>query len=427
MCQFYSLSKCLSPSDIRKVLSSLPRTLDETYERILVNISIEFQSKAINALKWIIYSQYHVDLEMLADAIVIDHEADPPFNLGDRLLDPSQLLEILPGLITTEGLFDHVEIAHFSVVEYLESARIVDGPANVFHLNESKANISITKGCFEILKSYSHPINQRLLGDYTREFSPLELHAWFYWPSYVESLNAPIDPEISRLVVDFAVNIDSIQQRHHYKIKPTLWSRAFIKSPGKPLDNGLYAACDWGAINTARIFLDAGADVDFQGEYLGTALQIAAKRNRPEIVRVLLDAGADVNSKAGTLGTPLQIAAAYGDLESVKLLLEAGADINLSGGKYGTALQAAAMSISDRPEMIRVLLEAGADVNLQAENGVTALQLAAAKGYLGIVKLLLEAGADINLTGGEYGTALEAAQKYKHEQVADMLLKAEAK
>jgi hypothetical protein len=320
VCQFHSLSKCLSPSELRKALSSLPRTLDETYERILVNIPKEFQSRAINALKWIIYSKFHPFLDELADAIVINHDADPPFNLGDRLSDPSRLLEILPGLITTEGPLDLLQIAHFSVVEYLASARIVDGPANIFHVERSKAIISITKDCFDILKSYAHPINQKLLGDSTRSFSPLEEHAWRYWADYVESLDTPIDPELSCLVVDFAVNFDSIQQRHHYKLPSTAWSRAFIKSPCKPLDNGLYTALShYEAENIAMIFLDAGAHVNFQKGHEGTALQLAARNSMPKIVRMLLDAGANANLVGRGKSTALQIATAKGNSKIVKL------------------------------------------------------------------------------------------------------------
>ena len=425
VCQFYSLSKCLSPSDIRKALSSLPRTLDETYERILVNIPIEFRSKAISALKWIIYGRARCTLEMLADAITINHEADPPFNLGDRLLDPSQLLEILPGLITTEDPRNSVQIAHFSVVEYLESARIVDGPANIFHFERSKAINFIIKDCFDLLKSYSHPINQQLLGDDAREYSTLQEHAWWYWDKYVELLNAPIDPEISRLVLDFVMNVEAIQERHHYTLPPTYWSRAIIKSPGKPLDNGLYTACHLQAPNIARIFLDAGADVNFQGGgHWCVPLQVAAGNNMLEMVRALLDAGADVNLQAEPEYTALITAAYNGYLEIVKLLLGRGADINVSGGRYGTALQAAATHGTTK--IVQLLLDAGADVNSQAGKRDTALQLAAAAGHQETVKLLLERGADINLSGGKYGTPLQQAVKRNSAEMVRALLDAGA-
>jgi ankyrin repeat protein len=402
----------------------LPRTLDETYERILVNIPIEFQSKAINALKWIIYGDDEITLEMLADAIAINHEADPPFNLGDRLLDPSQLLEILPGLITTEGPRNSVQIAHFSVVEYLESARIVDGPANVFHFEQSKAIISIIKGCFDILKSYMHPINQQLLGDDAREFSPLEKHANWNWYFYVESLSTPIDPEISRLVVNFVTNMKTIQQRHHYTLPRTVWSEAIVKRPGKPLDNCLYTACCNRAPNIARIFLDAGADVNFQGGRLGSPLQVAARRDMLEMVRVLLDAGADVNSKDGEFGTALQIAIVRGYLEIVKILLDAGADINSQAGERDTALYIA--TAEGYLEIVKLLLDRGADVNLRGGKYGTALQRAARACHLEIVKLLLDRGADVNLSGGKYGTALQAAATQDTTEIVQLLLDAGA-
>jgi ankyrin repeat protein len=444
VCQFDSLSKCLSSSDIRKALSSLPRTLDETYERILVNIPIEFQSKAINALKWIIYGKSDFcfvfyfrfssgfTLAMLADAIAINHEADPPFNLGDRLLDPSQLLEILPGLITTEGRRNSVQIAHFSIVEYLESARIVDGPANIFHFERSKAINSIIKDCFDLLKSYAHPINQQLLGDDARKIFPLEVHAWRKWYLYVESLSTPIDLEISRSVVDFVMNMKAIQERHHYTLPPTSWSIAFIESAGKPLENGLYTACDYRAPNIARMCLDAGADVNFQGSkgspfskagIEGTALQIAADRGYSEIVRLLLDAGADVNSQGGESGTALHIAAVHGYLEIVKILLDAGADVNLSCRLYGTVLGTAATY--NKIEIVRLLLDAGADINSQAGERGTALHIAATTGHLEIVKLLLDRGANTNLTG-KYGTALQGAAEGNEAEIVRVLLDAGA-
>ncbi len=403
----------------------MPRTLDETYERILVNIPKEFQSKAINALKWIIYCKFHPFLDELADAIVINHDADPPFNLGDRLSDPSRLLEILPGLITTEGPLDTPQIAHFSVVEYLASARIVDGPANIFHVERSKAIISITKDCFDILKSYAHPINQKLLGDNTRAFSPLEQHAWRHWADYIELLDTPIDPELSCLVVDFAVNFDSIQQRHHYKLPPTPWSRALIKSPCKPLDSGLYAAlAHCRAENIAMIFLDAGANVDFQEGDEGTALQLAVRKRMPKIIRMLLDAGADANLVAKKKSTALQSATVNGGLECVKLLLDAGAHVNSQAGMLGTPLHNAATC--GNLEMVKLLLGAGADVNVTSRKYSTALQVAARGNEVEIVRVLLGAGADVNWTGGIYGTALQAARMYDDEQVIDMLLKAGA-
>lgn len=135
ICQLDSLKKCLTPSDVRKALKSLPKTLDETYARILLSIDEEHQPKAIAALHWITYSRQPLRIEELAEAVVIDPKADPPFNPGDRLPDPRWLIEILSSLIviSQRPLFfnppgwvepdeaEEIRLAHFSVKEYLNS------------------------------------------------------------------------------------------------------------------------------------------------------------------------------------------------------------------------------------------------------------------------------------------------------------------
>lgn len=141
-------------------------------------------------------------LIQLQTLFVINPEADPPFNVNNRLPDPFWISEILPGLITfnsrllPSGNTRHViEIAHFSVVEYLESARILDGPALMFHLDEKQAKISILQDCLQLLKSSAHPTNQSLTvndgGDYF--FSPFAVlvdYARTYCKEHIELLSS---------------------------------------------------------------------------------------------------------------------------------------------------------------------------------------------------------------------------------------------
>jgi ankyrin repeat domain-containing protein 50 len=94
-----SLKKCLVLSDVRKTLKSSPKTPDETYARILLNIDAEHQSKAITALQRITYSCQPMSIEEVAEAVVIDPKAMPPFNPDNRLPDLRWLIEILSSLI----------------------------------------------------------------------------------------------------------------------------------------------------------------------------------------------------------------------------------------------------------------------------------------------------------------------------------------
>jgi ankyrin repeat protein len=430
VCQFHSLSKCLSHKDIRNALSSLPRTLDETYERILVNIPIDYQSKALTALQWIIYSGKELSLDQVSDAIIINPQADPPFSLADRPPEPRWILETLPGLVTIGGASQKLEIAHFSVVEYLESPRIMDTPVNMFRLDPSEANILLLKGCVNVLKSHSHLVNQTFLKDnngesQSFEVSPLCDYACEHWYKHVELLKPPIEEEIKSLVLAFAVNVDSILQGYFSELPMTIWTNPSWteRCPSEPLEKVLHIASRSGLTSIVTIALDAGANINLTLKDGPTALQRAIDGNWPETLRALVDAGADVNFECihkGLLTPLLQLAVYLSQKSTVKILLDAGADVNYNGGEYGSALQAA--SWSGNEDIIKLLLNAGADVNLKGGPYGSALQAASYWGDADSVKLLLDAGADVNQEGRRYSSALRGAWTGRYDGIMNLLL-----
>lgn len=106
-----------------------------------------------------------------------------------------------------------------------------------------------------------------------------------------------------------------------------------------PLDAAVFG----GAIESARLLLDRGADPNRSGKDDATPLEDAAYKGANAIVALLLDHGAGINHiNATTRTTPLYTAASSGKLETVKLLLERGADSSLCGPDRRSALQAAA-------------------------------------------------------------------------------------
>ena len=434
MCQFHSLSKCLSQKDVRNALSSLPRTLDETYERILVNIPIDYQSKALAALQWIIYSVDKLTLNQISDAIIINPQADPPFSLADRPPEPLWILETLPGLVTIDDASQYLEIAHFSVVEYLESPRIMDTPVNMFHLDPSKANTSILKDCVDVLKSHSHPVNQTILKDnngesQSFEVSPLCHYACEHGHDHVELLRPPIEAEIKSLILDFVVNVDSILQGCLSELPKTIWTDLSVaeKFPSGPLERGLHIASRYGLNNIVTVALDAGADINLTIKDGPTALQRAIDGNWPETVRALVDAGANINLEGvynGLIMTPLQLAVYLSQKATVKILLDAGASVDLKAGLSGSELQEA--SWNGEADIVMLLLDAGADVNLKGVPYGSALQAASKGGSREIVQLLINIGADVNLNGGEHGSALQAALWRGNADIVKLLLNAGA-
>ena len=119
------------------------------------------------------------------------------------------------------------------------------------------------------------------------------------------------------------------------------------------------------------MLLNNEANVNAEGEFLGTALQRAAFQVHTEVVKLLLNNEADVNAQNGHYGTALQAAALRGHIEMVKLFLNNGADVNAQGGICGNALNAAKSEMkewakhrredpNDYKEIIQILLNAGA-------------------------------------------------------------------
>jgi hypothetical protein len=145
-CQLDILGRLNSAADIRYSLTQLPKTLDETYERILANIPAESIKYAKRALHLLAFDLEITTLRSLAEAVIFD-EARCTFIEDDRLLDPKDILEICTCLITYDIMAAFredfkVQLAHYSVREYITSERI---KATTFKTAEIAANVLVAK------------------------------------------------------------------------------------------------------------------------------------------------------------------------------------------------------------------------------------------------------------------------------------------
>ena len=171
-----------------------------------------------------------------------------------------------------------------------------------------------------------------------------------------------------------------------------------------------------GDVDTVRVLLRSGADVnEAQGDGM-TALHWAARNDDVELAEVLIYAGGDLD--AGTrIGryTPLHVAAREGNSRVVEALLEAGSSPEAVTTNSGaTPLHLAASSGDSR--IVSQLIEHGADVEARdAKWGQTPLIFAAAMNRVEVIELLLGAGVDPN----QASRAVDVVEMSKADSEAD--------
>ena len=83
-------------------MKTLPKTLDEFYDRILLQIEEEDREQAHIALQWIAFAVRPITLGELAEAIIVNPHTEPALDEDDRVLHCKTLLDFLPaGLVST--------------------------------------------------------------------------------------------------------------------------------------------------------------------------------------------------------------------------------------------------------------------------------------------------------------------------------------
>lgn len=195
-CQLDALGRCLSLSDLRKAFRSLPKDLDDTYARILQSIEDDGNGHHVAKLmQWLAYSARPMSITEIAEVITVDAEDDPLADVERRLEDPYDMLTICSSLVTTvrqqatwdflnpSGDEEVLQFAHFSILEYLESSRIRNGPTEKFAIQYIRANTLIAESCITYLLQFD------LLQTDLKNFSvpqikmeyPLVKYASRYW------------------------------------------------------------------------------------------------------------------------------------------------------------------------------------------------------------------------------------------------------
>ena len=81
----------------------MPKTLDETYDRILLNIHEDYSQDVFKVLQWLAFSARPMKLVEVAEVIAIDFDDGPQINYDLQLQNPLDLLTICSSLVTVSS------------------------------------------------------------------------------------------------------------------------------------------------------------------------------------------------------------------------------------------------------------------------------------------------------------------------------------
>ncbi|BDD63641.1 hypothetical protein MAP00_008510 [Monascus purpureus] len=344
-CQFKAIRRVRNQIQLDKCLNTLPRDLDETYERILCNIDEEYVNDVRRVLTLLCFSRRPLTVNELIDAHAVDLSEPAHLDRDGRSYEHDDLVDICLGLIeimTTEDdngqNISAARIAHFSVQEYLQSDRILQQKAKCFAIQSAPANTEIAHICLVYLMEPK--LSNGLLDEARLTEFPLAHFAATYWFHHYANSSEGMD-EIEQLVVklftdktkSFAtwVRLHDIDDR--FTAFRPLRELPDLRRPIAEMATPVYYAALLGLwfVLSSILPIDSGDSevaelVNTQGGSYGNALQAASEGGHEKAVQILLDRGADVNAQGGYYGNALQAASEGGHERIVQMLLDRGAD-----------------------------------------------------------------------------------------------------
>ncbi|KAJ5725195.1 NACHT nucleoside triphosphatase [Penicillium malachiteum] len=426
-CQFNAFRRVRNRNQLDHCLRTLPRDLDETYERILCSIADEYVEDVRRVLTLLCFSTRPLTINELIDAHAVDLNDPPQLDRDGRLYEQDDIIDVCVGLVEVVATENYegrttptVRIAHFSVQEYLLSDRLIQQKSRMFAMKSAPANSEIAQICLVYLLEPTLSEGVFDEGKLTEfPFASFAASYWFHHYKNSEEEEA-IGNLASKLFKDKTKAFVSWVRLHNMDVGKIRGSYG----PAVDIATPVYYAALLGLDFVLNSILPAGSElsetVNIQGGYWGYALQAASFNGHEKAVQILLDRGADINIQYGNWGNALHAASFNGHEKVVQVLLDGGADVNIQHEYWGNILQAA--SLNGHEKVVQTLLDRGVNVNVQGGNWTNALQAASVSGHEKVVQILLDAGADVNMQDGYWGSALQAASLNGHDKVAQILL-----
>ena len=427
------LRQCL-PQSVRRTLAELPESLDDTYERVVMEIKRANQTHAYRMLQCLTVAVRPLTVAELAELLTFDFDAAkggiPKLNSDWRWKDHEQAVlstcSSLVTLVPNDGS-PVVQFSHFSVKEFLMSDRLAKSGRDIsqYHISLEDSHTILTQACLAVLLRDPDITNDT-------DSMPLAGYASGHWVTHARVDNVAsrvrdgmeflFDP--AKPYFEAWVQLRDFDRDHGFK------AASHSESGARPL---YYAALCGLPELVELLILKYPQYANAIGGRLGTALHAASFPShhlQPEVVRSLIRHGVGVDVRGQDNRTPLILASGWGECDTVQCLLEHGADVALYDVFRNTPLTLAAFR--GHVDKVRVLLDHNADVNSRDKSGRTPLLDAisgcstggfATSDYPQVARLLLEHGANANARDNEHRTPLHRVARNKlNAAIARVLL-----
>jgi hypothetical protein len=234
----------------------------------------EHRDYARRILQFLTFSKSPLTVEEIVDAIAVKTAKEPYFDLNNRMPDPTEVSRYCSSLVvivpTPSGQI--LQLAHFSVKEYLTSSRLDSDIALYFE--ELTASATIAQVCLAYLLQFKQEAPPQ---GFQARF-PLVQYSARYWMDHAAVAELK-NKDLQDLIQDLYCSLEGPYRVCYSLHRPDRPWEDFekIKQSGTPASPIYYAAVG-GLQKTVEMLLDKGADVNAQGGHYGNALQTASFR-----------------------------------------------------------------------------------------------------------------------------------------------------
>jgi ankyrin repeat protein len=451
-------------------VQALPRNLEKTFEQAFQMLEDEEEKMlAKRILQFVMFSNRPFDLSELVEAIAITSDTKTLDDVrSNSLREKSYVFELCGSLIRESQATSKIDLAHYSVYQFLQSPRLEGNRDNDLYLDKSGGNIELLTACIRYLTienisagGIPEEVEAALEDDdlyispdvFTN--TPFLQHAVSNWPAYASKVSdAELKDVWTSVLLPF---FEPSSNFFRFWVRKARYLHGYYKYP--PGITPLHVAAVHGLSGLARILLEdthlSKATWQISKATVGsrTPLHMAIENGQNSVIDLLLDL--DLTDSTDERGrSPLHLAIECANEQAVTKLISAGANVNhcekdgrtplfiaIENNWDGLAAQLSEMAspytaMPDGRGPLHLAAQTGSTtwmkclllaftpraINKVDQRGWSPLLYAVDRGHLDVVKILLSNPNCIESGDINGWTPLHAAIKQQHLDCATELL-----